>query len=56
MTPEQGQARRLPEALSGRTTLEWASRHLGLGGWAAPAQTSHQKDINKPSIQLGASN
>lgn len=39
--------------------LPWwgvGSRHLGLGEWAAATQMSCQKDINKPSIQLGASN
>ena len=52
MTPAQGQGRKAPRG----TALGWVGRHLGLGGWAAGAQTSHQKDINKPSIQLGASN
>lgn len=56
MTTKQGQAGRFPKVLLACTALRWVSRHLGLGGWAAPAQTTHQEDINKPSIQLGASN
>ena len=56
MTTKQGQAGRLPKVLLACTALRWVSRHLGLGGWAEPAQTTHQEDINKPSIQLGASN
>lgn len=56
MTLEQGQAGRLPEGLLAYAALWCVSRHLGLGWWAAPAQTTHQQDINKPSNQLGANN